>query len=475
MDASPIDVLIVDDDELFRAELLHLLARERHATAACGDLAAARVAVRVRRPAVVLLDIQLPDGSGVDLLRELLRAEDHPEVVIISGAATLQEAADSVKLGAADFIEKPCDPQRLLASVGQALKVARLRQTNRRLLAGRLAEYEIAGESPAMRRLRDQIRQVAPSEARILILGESGTGKELVAGQIHYLSRRCEGPFVKVNCSALPDELIESELYGHERGAFTGAVKSHRGRFALADGGTLLLDEIGDLPLASQPKLLRALETGEIETVGGGQPQAVDVRLVSSTHRDLAALVRDGRFRDDLLYRINTVPMTLPPLREHREDIPLLVERFLERLSMQDPAARRRFAPDALDPLIGHAWPGNVRELKNIVERLFYTTPAEEITRASVLACLGPANQPAEARQLTPLPDAQGAAGAEEPGAADAETRNALATAVQRFETAFLRAELDASAGNVTRLAARLGMDRGNLYRKLKRLGLLSS
>ncbi len=474
MNASPVDVLLVDDDELFRAELLHLLARERHATAACGDLAAARAAVRARRPAVVLLDIQLPDGSGVDLLRELLSADDHPEVVIISGAATLQEAADSVKLGAADFVEKPCDPQRLLASIGQALRVARLRQTNRRLLAGRLAEYEIAGESPSMRRLRDQIRQVASSEARILILGESGTGKELVAGQIHYLSRRCEGPFVKVNCSALPDELIESELYGHERGAFTGAVKSHRGRFALADGGTLLLDEIGDLPLASQPKLLRALETGEIETVGGGQPQAVDVRVVSATHRDLAAQVREGRFRGDLLYRINTVPIVLPPLREHREDIPLLVERFLDRLCAQDPAARRRFAAGALDPLIAHSWPGNVRELKNVVERLFYTTATEEITRAGVLACLGQAETSRGPGEPTPAAATEGAFGEEAPGTGGAEARNVLATAVQRFETAFLRAELEASAGNVTRLAARLGMDRGNLYRKLKRLGLLS-
>jgi two-component system, NtrC family, nitrogen regulation response regulator NtrX len=467
MDASSVDVLLVDDDELFRAELLHLLARERYAVAACGNLAAARTEVRARHPSVILLDIQLPDGNGVDLLRELLRAEEHPEVVIISGAATLQEAADSVKLGAADFIEKPCDPQRLLTSVGQALKVACLRRTNRQLIAGRLAEYEIVGESPAIRHLRDQIRQVAPSEARILVTGESGTGKELVAGQIHYFSRRCEGPFVKVNCSALPADLIESELFGHERGAFTGAIKSHRGRFALADGGTLLLDEIGDMPVTAQPKLLRALETGEIETVGGGQTQAVDVRLVSSTHRDLGALVSEGCFRDDLLYRINTVPLVLPPLREHREDIPLLVERFLDRLCAQDPSAHRRFAPDALDPLIGYGWPGNVRELRNVVERLFYTTPAEEISRASVLACLGLAGEPPDSAHLGVPPDAGDAAGA--------EPRNALTTAVQRFETAFLRTELEACAGNVTRLAARLGMDRGNLYRKLKKLGLLSS
>jgi two-component system nitrogen regulation response regulator NtrX len=479
-------ILLVDDDELFRAELVHLLARERHEIRECGNLAAARAAIRAARPALILLDIQLPDGSGIDLLRDLLRAEDHPEVIIVSGAATLQEAADSVKLGAADFVEKPCHAQRLLASVGQAIRVARLRGANRRLIAGRLAEYEIVGESAPIRRLRDEIRRAAPTGARILVTGESGTGKELVAGQLHYLSARSECPLVKVNCSALPAGLIESELFGHERGAFTGAATARPGRFALADGGTLLLDEIGDMPLACQPKLLRAIESGEIETVGGSRPVAVDVRLVTSTHRDLDALVREGSFRGDLLYRINTVPIVVPPLRDHREDIPLLVDRFLERLAARDPSARCRLAPDALDPLLRHDWPGNVRELRNVVERLCYTIAADSISREDVRTCLDPAAR-APAASGGPSSNgpghrasepAHGAAGPEAEEAPDetsvADGRNVLSAAVQRFEQAFLRAELEAAGGNVMRLAARLGMDRGNLYRKLKRLGLLS-
>ncbi len=462
MDRDRLDILIVDDDELFRAELLHVLRSERLAVDACGNLAQARRALAARRPAVVLLDIQLPDGSGIDLLKELQREETRPEVVIVSGAATLQEAADSVKLGATDFLEKPFDPQRLLSSTQQALRVARLSAANRRLIAGRLAEVELVGSSAPMRRLREQVRRIAATDARVLITGESGTGKELVAGQIHYLSPRSERAFVRVNCSAMPRDLVESELFGHERGAFTGAVKSRRGRFTQADGGTLLLDEIGDMPVAAQPKLLRALETGEVEAVGAAGATRVDVRLISATHRDLDALASAGEFRADLLYRINAVPIAVPPLREHREDIPELVEHFLDKLTLRDPSVRRALAPAALEPLIAHDWPGNVRQLRNVVERLFYTASSETVTREEAAACLG------EPDSLSGV-DPEGASSSD-----PAEGANRLAAAVQRFETGFLRAELDRHDGNVSRLAASLGMDRGNLYRKLKRLGLLS-
>jgi len=284
----------------------------------------------------------------------------------------------------------------------------------------------------------------------VLITGESGTGKELVAGQIHYRSRRSGAPFVKVNCAAIPSELVESELFGHEAGAFTGAVKAREGRFALADGGSLLLDEIGDMPANSQPTLLRVLETGEIEPLGAVQTRKIDVRLITSTNQDLGHRVEEGRFRGDLLYRINTVPIALPPLRQHPEDIPLLVNHFLDQLP--EP---KRLDGGALGRLCAHRWPGNVRELRNAIERLTYTTSGETISAEAVEGCLR--ESPGEAAT------SGSAAGA-----------NRLATAVAEYECRFLAGELRGCDGNITRLARKLEMDRGNLYRKLKKLGLLS-
>ena len=446
------EILIIDDDELFREELIHLLTSEGYATAAAGSLADARKALVARPPTVVLLDIQLPDGNGVDFLRELVRASDHPEVVMISGAASLQDAADSVKHGATDFLEKPFEPARFLAILASCLRIDRLKQANQNLLEGRLAEYTLIGASSALAAVMQRVVQIAGTDARVLITGESGTGKELIAAQIHYRSTRADAPFVCVNCAALPADLVESELFGHERGAFTGAIKRHAGRFLQADGGTLLLDEIGDMPLAVQPKLLRVIETGEVAAVGSAQPTQVDVRVISATHRDLEEMVKAGHFRADLLYRINTVPLPLPALRDRREDIPRLSDFFLGNLCRENPEAPKELDPHAHEVLMADEWPGNVRQLKNLIERLFYTTSGETIGAEDVQRALG-----AEARDP-----------------AESSGKNRLTDAITQFERGFLGAELRRCDGHVTQLAKELGMDRGNLYRKLKKLGLLS-
>jgi two-component system nitrogen regulation response regulator NtrX len=457
MSRDQVDIFVVDDDDLFREELTHSLERQGYSVEVFASIGSCRDALQERTPLVLLLDIQLPDGNGVEFLKEIASSRSQPEVVMVSGAASLQEAADSMKVGATDFIEKPFDPPRLYSVVNASMRIARLKLLNSRLIESRLKEYEIVGESAAMRELRDQILRIADTDVRILITGESGTGKELVAGQIHYLSRRSASPFVKLNCSALPSELVESELFGHAKGAFTGAVRSRKGRFERADGGTLLLDEIGDMPLDIQPKLLRVIETGEIEAVGTADPVTVDVRLVSSTNRDIEDLAAHGKFRSDLLYRINTVPMFIPPLRDHREDIPQLVDHFVERLSAKDPSTEKSFEQGAIDALMSGDWQGNARQLRNVVERLYYTTRSELVTADAVRACIGESDLAAAGP-----PD----------GGVDAQNR--LATAVSQFEISFLRVELDKAEGNVTRLAERLGMDRGNLYRKLRKTGLLS-
>ena len=450
-----VDIYVVDDDKLLREELIHILTQESYSVEAFETIAACRDSLRDKTPLVLLLDIQLPDGNGVEFLKEIVSHRSHSEVIMVSGAASLQEAADSMKIGATDFLEKPFEPQRLLSVVGSGIRIATLKQLNSKLIESRLEEYEIIGDSAAMGRLRDQICRIADTDARVLITGESGTGKELVAGQIHYLSGRSGAPFVKLNCSALPSELVESELFGHTKGAFTGAVRSRKGRFVKADGGTLLLDEIGDMPPGIQPKLLRVIETGEVEAVGAVDSVKVDVRLVSSTNRDIEAVAEQGKFRSDLLYRINTVPINVPALREHREDIPQLVDHFLDRLSAKEPSGREHFDAGAIDALISNDWPGNVRQLRNVIERLHYTVSGEHITADAVNACLGD-------KEL-------------EPDDEDVDGTNRLSSAVSHFERGFLKLELEKAGGNITRLAERLGMDRGNLYRKLKKIGLLSN
>jgi len=454
--AADSTLFVVDDDRLFRDELEHLLTSEGYSVSGFGNIADCRVALEESSPRVILLDIQLPDGNGVDFLKELISQGNHPEVIMISGAASLQDAADSVKLGASDFLEKPFEPQRLVSIVRSCFRIANLKAANRNLLESKLAGYKLIGNSAIMQSIRSEVKQIAATDSRVLISGESGTGKEIVAGQIHYLSSRADRPFIKLNCSAIPSELVESELFGHVRGAFTGAYQSCDGKFSAADGGSLLLDEIGDMPLDVQPKLLRVIETGEVERLGSSKTQKTNVRLISSTNRDLQGMASKGEFRQDLLYRINIVLLTIPSLRNHREDIPDLVRHFVEELSVDQHSHRVEFAEEAIGALMDYSWPGNVRQLRNIIERLLFTGRDERITATEVRACIGGQSKFGDRGEVQ-------------------SDGNRLSEAVTNFERQFLSTELRNANDNVSLLARRLGMDRGNLYRKLKKLGLLSN
>ncbi|MCB1162081.1 MAG: sigma-54 dependent transcriptional regulator [Candidatus Krumholzibacteriia bacterium] len=440
-------ILVVDDEPNIRKLLAGVLEDEGYAVTGAPDVAGARARLAAEPVELLLLDVQLPDADGLALLAELAEAGDHPPVIMMSGHGTIQTALEAVRLGALDFIEKPLQPGRLLVSIASALDRQRLRDENAGLRAALGATGEILGDSPVMRRLRETVARSAASEARVLVTGENGTGKELVARALHAGSARRARPFVKVNCAAIPGELLESELFGHEKGAFTGAVARRRGKFERAQGGTLLLDEIGDLAAGTQAKLLRVLEEGELERLGGEQPVALDVRVLASTNRDLEALMASGAFRQDLYHRLKVIPIQVPPLREHAEDVALLARHFLEHFRAQYGRRPRSLAPDALAALAAHGWPGNVRELRNLMERLVIMVDAERLELAHLAGLLG-----------------ESAPG----GGGD----GSLAERLEGFERAQIRAALDAAGGNVAAAARALGVDRGNLHRRLQRLGL---
>jgi two-component system nitrogen regulation response regulator NtrX len=397
---------------------------------------------------VVLLDVRLPDGDGLELLEEIMTSAPETVVIMMSGHATIDLAVRATRLGAWDFLEKPVSLERLLVLLRNATASRMLAAENRRLQTPWASP--IVGRSPAIAELLAQIARAGPSSARVLIQGEHGTGKELVARALHAASPRRAGPFVAVNCSAIPEELIESELFGHERGAFTGATQSRRGRFEEAHGGTLFLDEVGDLSPRAQTKLLRVLQESELTRVGGNRPIRVDVRVIAATNRDLAAAIRGGSFREDLYFRLAVIPLTVPPLRERREDIAALVEHFATQIARETARRPRPFAPAALELLRRYAFPGNVRELRNLVERLIIMAPGERIGADQVRAV---------------LPGAAAAAAA----AAGGEPR--LGEAVREFERRQIEAALEAEGGNMTRAAARLGLERSHLYKKMRKLG----
>ncbi|HEV2106029.1 MAG TPA: sigma-54 dependent transcriptional regulator [Candidatus Eisenbacteria bacterium] len=437
-------LLIVDDEANLRASLRDALGREGYQVDAAATAAEARAHLR-EAYSFVLLDVRLPDGSGLDLLAEIAAQAPETVVVMMSGHATVDAAVKATRLGAWDFLEKPLSLERLLVLLRNAATAQALQAENRRLR--RAWSAPITGRSPAVRRLLAEIERAGASGARVLIQGENGTGKELVARALHAAGPRREQPFVAVNCAAIPDELIESELFGHERGAFTGATQGRRGRFEEAHGGTLFLDEVGDLSARAQTKLLRVLQEGELSRVGGSRTIRVEVRVVAATNRDLAAWVREQRFREDLYFRLAVIPIQVPPLRERREDVPLLVERFAAELAGETGGRPRTFTPGALERLARHDFPGNVRELRNLVERLAIMAPAGGIGAAEVAAVLPAAT-----------------------GEPDAALR--LGDAVRAFERGRIEAALRAAGGNVTQAAARLGLERSHLYKKMKQLGV---
>ena len=436
-------ILIVDDEPNIVKSLGDALGREGFTVEGAATLAEGRMRLREAYD-FVLLDVRRPDGSGLELLADLAAHTPETTVIMMSGHATLETAVQATRLGAYDFLEKPVSLERLLVLLRNASAALALRAENRRL--ERAGASAIVGRSPAIRKLLGEIERAGPSASRVLIQGEHGTGKELVARALHAASPRRGMPFVAVNCSAIPEELIESELFGHERGAFTGATQARRGLFEEAHRGTLFLDEVGDLSARAQTKLLRVLQEGEFTRVGGNRALRVDVRVIAATNRDLSERIRAHEFREDLYFRLAVIPIMVPPLRDRREDVPVLVEHFATRVAAEAGVKPRAFTPAALERLARYDWPGNVRELRNLIERLLIMTAGSSIGTEALAAVL-------------PAPPAV------------AESAGRLADAVREFERQRIEAALAAAGGNVTQAAAQLGLERSHLYKKMRKLG----
>ncbi len=447
-------LLLVDDDPNTLASLSRAFRMAGHEATVCDNAARAVELLRAETFDLILSDVVMPGRSGLELLEDLKKAGVKTPIILISGQANIEMAVKATKLGALDFLEKPLSTDKLLVTVENALRLSRLEDENREL-RHRLGKHELVGSGPAMKKLMAQIERVAASETRVCILGETGTGKELVARAIHEKSARRENPFITLNCAAVPAELIESELFGHEKGAFTGAAARHLGKFEQAEGGTLFLDEIGDMPVAMQAKLLRVLEEGEVERVGGDKPVQVNVRVVVATHRNLEERVNQGAFRRDLFHRIYVFPLPLPPMRERPEDFPSLVEHFARQVAALNGWKEKAFAQEAIAELRKYAWPGNVRELRNVVERLVLLASDQSISAADVRLAL-----PA-------FGSATGSAGASTGGA-----NGTLAERTEAFEKEVMLAELRRHNFHMTNVARALGLERSHLYKKCQQLGI---
>jgi two-component system nitrogen regulation response regulator NtrX len=454
-------VLVVDDEKGIREALKQVLEYEKIEVQTCPTGGDALRLYAEFRPHLVFLDVKMQGMDGLETLRQLRELDPRAQVVMISGHGTIQTAVEATQLGAYDFLEKPLDTDRILLTLRNALQHTDLESENVRLKAEVHAQYEIVGSSKPIRQVIERIEKVAPTAARVLITGENGTGKELVARAIHTLSPRSTGPFIEVNCAAIPAELIESELFGHVKGSFTGAFADRAGKFELADGGTLFLDEVGDMSLSAQAKVLRALEEGVISRVGSGKTLEVDVRVIAATNKDLSAEIAAGRFRDDLLYRLNVVPIEVPPLRARRGDIPQLLEHFVAQLTRRGGLPPKQLARDAVQRLAAHDWPGNIRELRNAVERLLILAPGSTATREDVERLAG----------LTTAEGGRGTASADLAGAPwmRAATFEEFKQAAER---AYLLAKLQENDWNVSETARTLEMPRSNLYKKIERYRL---
>jgi len=452
-------VLIVDDEPNIRRMVGALLAGEGHQIVDAASGADGIARADESDPDVVLLDLMMPGSlDGMATLQHLKEKHVDLPVIMMSGRAGLSDAVTATKLGAINFLEKPLSPEGVLFAIGAALELRQSRRVARELREELGLAGDMIGDSPQMKEVESLIDRVAATDARVLITGESGTGKELVASAIHDASTRRDRPFVRVNCAAIPRDLVESEMFGHEKGAFTGATQTRIGRFELANSGTLFLDEIGDLSADAQAKLLRAIEAKEIQRVGSSHPVKIDVRIIAATNHDLTKAVGEGKFREDLFFRLNVIPLALPPLRERVGDVPLLVRHFsllhFKRTGQIPPA----WTSDAMDAMESYPWPGNVRELANIVERLSIMQPGAEVTGARVREVLRPAPSSSQrAVEASPPP-------------VDSDTP--LSDSLDEYERRLINAAIDASRGNIAEAARRLRTDRPNLYRRMRRLGI---
>ena len=445
-------LLLVDDDPNTLASLSRAFRLAGHEATVCDNAARAVELIRTETFDLILSDVVMPGRTGLELLEDLKKARVKVPIVLISGQANIEMAVKATKLGALDFLEKPLSTEKLLVTVENALRLSRLEEENREL-RHRLGKHELVGSGPAMKKLIAQIDRVAASETRVCILGETGTGKELVARAIHEKSPRRQQPFITLNCAAVPAELIESELFGHEKGAFTGAAAKHLGKFEQADGGTLFLDEIGDMPVAMQAKLLRVLEEGEVERVGGDKPIKVNVRVVVATHRNLEDLVKQNAFRRDLFHRIYVFPLLLPPLRERPEDFGELAAHFARQVAAQNGWKEMVFAEDAIAELRRYGWQGNVRELRNVVERLILLASDENITATDV-------------RLILPTSDSSSS------GSANSAATGTLAERTEAFEREVMLGEIRRHNFHMTNVARALGLERSHLYKKCQQLGI---
>jgi len=444
-------ILVVDDERGVRSSLQGILEDEGFETRCAADGAECLAAASRTEFAVVLLDVWLPGADGLQILEQLRRIAPSTSVIMISGHASIETAVRATKLGAFDFVEKPLSLEKTLVVVKNAVQQHRLQEQNRQLREQIFQKYVMIGDSVPMQALRQQIEFAAPTNARVLIYGENGTGKELVAHLLHMRSPRRDAPFVEMNCAAIPEELIESELFGHVKGAFTGASEDKEGKFSQADGGTLFLDEVGDMSLKTQAKVLRVLEDQRITPVGGNAAASVDVRVIASTNKSLEREIELGNFREDLYYRLNVIPFQVPPLRERKEDIPALTRHFLDLFARQNGRRPPTLARRAQEAFERYPWPGNVRELRNIMERLIIMSPRHRIDVFDL---------PQAILSRTVLADA------------DREDGGSLQAARERFEREFIVQKLVEHKGNVSRAAQALDIERSHLYRRMKQLGI---
>lgn len=443
-------ILVVDDDRSLSEILVNILDYAGYSTDVANDGKTALLKMDKKAFDLLLLDLKLPDMSGMKILEKAMGKEPPIQVVMISGQGTIQTAVEATRIGAHDFLEKPLDSDRVLITMKNALERGQLEREKAYLLESVKEHYPMVGESHQMKQIRELILKAAGIDSKVLIEGENGTGKELVARAIHIHSQRVGEPFIAVNCAAVPDTLIESEFFGYKKGAFTGAVVDKLGRFQIADGGTLFLDEVGDMSLMTQSKVLRMLEESTVEMVGGSEPLPIDVRVIAATNKDLQKEMEEGNFREDLYFRLNVLNMKVPSLRERKEDIPLLVEHFVEHFCNEHGVIRKQITTRAMSQLVGYPWPGNVRELKNFVEKLIVLVEETHVQPRDVSSILGGYSR-AKVKSAPPL---------------------TLKQAREEFERGFIRERLVANNWNVTYAAKAIGIPRTYLHKKIRKFGI---